>query len=130
MSELSYIHDLYLIQNLDENQFVSKLERFILLSDSKSEHNIERKYVDIKKRKTLVKPPKTLCIHLNRLVFDNFGNMRLNRNHVYFDNILDLSTTDKKISSFDIDMKYKLCSVIQHNGTHENGHYFAYKNAP
>lgn len=86
--------------------------------------------MDIIKRKTLIKPPKTLCIHLNRLVFDNSGNMRLNKNHVYFNEILDLSKSEKRISSFEIDMKYKLCSVIQHNGSHENGHYFSYKNVP
>jgi len=90
------------------------LQSYLLLTDNKSEHQIERKFVEIVKRKTLIKPPKTLCIHLNRLTFDHFGNMMLSNNHVYFQNILDLSLPEKKmkISSFDIDMRYKLCSVI------------------
>ncbi len=82
MRALDYIHDLYLIQYLDETQFLEKLYRHLLQTDNKSEHKIEKKYVEILKRKTLVKPPKTLCIHLNRLTFDNFGKMIVNRSNV------------------------------------------------
>ena len=73
-----------------------------------------------------MRPPKTLCIHLNRLSYDNYGQMYLNRNFVEFPSNLDLKEV-KDACPFEIDLKYELRSVIEHFGTPQFGHYVAAK---
>lgn len=100
------------------------------------------------KQSYLSRPPPLLCIHINRSVFDPRTYMvRKNNAKIDFPLELDLSdfvaSTDdinldarlkfrkqdedmKKIDRGDL-LKYKLKSVISHFGTHNYGHYIAFR---
>ena len=71
----------------------------------------------------MLKPPKTLVIHFNRLAYDSTGQQYLNSNFVEFPQFLDL----KPYMQFDFDVKYSLCSVIEHIGTPMFSHYISAK---
>jgi len=56
-----------------------------------------------------------LVIHFNRLAYNNYGEMFVNRNFVEFPEHLNIDPS--KYLPFEIDMNYKLVSVIEHRGT-------------
>ena len=57
----------------------------------KQKHLLKRCYSTINKQKKLLKPPKTLCVHMNRLEYNNMGMLQLNRTKVDFPIDLDLN---------------------------------------
>ena len=105
------------------------------------------------KQVALVRPPKNLVIHMNRSIFDDFGNQRKNTAMVQFPPAFDLGRWCLGVKSSSADLKelehwsmsstesmlpmseqelldvptfYELRCVVTHYGRHENGHYVAY----
>ena len=99
----------YNTPDIDEEEFVKHFKTFKEKTGNKSKHSLNRKKVSISKSLQLLRPPKTLCIHLNRLTYDMNGRVILNRDFVKFPEFLELS---KDICPFDIDLKYRLAGVI------------------
>jgi ubiquitin C-terminal hydrolase len=81
--------------------------------------------VTIFQYKRIVKPPRLLCLHLNRLTYNNQGNVFMNKLHIKFNEHMDLNSN--KVCSFETDMRYRLVSVIEHFGSQNKGHYIAAK---
>lgn len=105
------------------------------------------------KQVAVARPPKDLVIHLNRSIFDDFGNQRKNTANVRFPPVFDLgrwclgikasgvgsddferwsmASTESMLptspeETLGIRAKYQLRCVVTHYGRHENGHYVAY----
>ena len=100
------------------------------------------------KQSYLSRPPALLCIHVNRSVFDPRTYM-VRKNNAKIDFPLELDMSDFVASVDDINtdarlefrkqdeetkkidrsntLKYELKSVISHFGTHNYGHYIAYR---
>ena len=105
------------------------------------------------KQVALARPPKILVIHINRSIFDDFGNQRKNTASIRFPPAFNLGRwcLGVKSSSADIEefeywpmvstksilpfskdellnvpSSYELRCVVTHHGRHENGHYVAY----
>jgi ubiquitin carboxyl-terminal hydrolase 1 len=105
------------------------------------------------KQVALARPPKDLVIHINRSIFDDFGNQRKNTASVRFPPAFDLGRWYLGVKSSNADVKdfehwsmtstesmlplsedellglptfYELRCVVTHHGRHENGHYVAY----
>lgn len=100
------------------------------------------------KQSYLSRPPALLCIHVNRSVFDPRTYM-VRKNNAKIDFPLELDMSDFVASVDDINsdarlefrkqdeeakkldrgdtLKYKLKSVISHFGTHNYGHYIAFR---
>lgn len=105
------------------------------------------------KQVALARPPKILVIHINRSLFDDFGNQRKNTASVRFPPAFDLGrwclgvkSSSAEIHEFEqwsmtstesmlplaeeellnIPTSYELRCVVTHYGRHENGHYVAY----
>ena len=105
------------------------------------------------KQVALARPPKSLVIHINRSIFDDFGNQKKNTASVHFPAAFDLSRWCLGVKSSSPDVKefehwsmtstesmlplsekalldvptvYELRCVVTHYGRHENGHYVAY----
>jgi ubiquitin carboxyl-terminal hydrolase 1 len=80
------------------------------------------------KQITIGRLPKDLVIHINRSIFDNYGEQRKNTSLLRFPSKLDflarwcpsLSAEEDKIQ-----MQYELKCVVTHHGRHDNGHYVA-----
>ena len=117
------MREMYKKTNIDEDKFYKWFKDFMRRSQNKSKHELKRCYSSITKSKKILRPPRTLCIHINRLSYNDFGVLALNRSKVSFPNKLDLSKIDEPICAFEIGMKYKLCSVIEHIGSPHGGHY-------
>lgn len=92
------------------------------------------------KQAMIAKPPKTLCLHLSRSTYHPSGAVLKNTCHVSFPEELNLAPycTDGTInmqphlpmSSGALDTsqtRYRLMSVIVHFGSHDFGHFIAYK---
>lgn len=105
------------------------------------------------KQVVLARPPKILVIHINRSLFDDFGNQRKNTANVRFPPVLNISRWCLGVKSssaenhefeqwsmastksmlplaeaelLNIPTSYELRCVVTHYGRHENGHYVAY----
>ena len=105
------------------------------------------------KQVALARPPRDLVIHINRSIFDDFGNQRKNTATVRFPPTFDLGRWCLGVKSSSADIKefehwsmtstesmlpmsekelldsstfYELQCVVTHYGRHENGHYVAY----
>jgi ubiquitin carboxyl-terminal hydrolase 1 len=105
------------------------------------------------KQVALARPPKNLVIHINRSIFDDFGNQRKNTASVRFPPAFDLGRWCLGVKSSSAEIKefehwsmtstesmlplsekellniptfYELRCVVTHYGRHENGHYVAY----
>ena len=105
------------------------------------------------KQIALARPPKNLVIHMNRSIFDDFGNQRKNTAMVQFPPAFDLGRWCLGVKSSNANHKelehwsmcstesmlpmseqellniptfYELRCVVTHYGRHENGHYVAY----
>jgi len=80
------------------------------------------------KQITIGRLPKDLVIHINRSIFDDFGNQRKNTSLVRFPARLDFLR--KWCAPLDVDLTrvqavYELKCVVTHYGRHDNGHYVA-----
>jgi ubiquitin C-terminal hydrolase len=122
---LNFFLKIYRTADVDEEEFVKKFKAFKLATNNRSVHYFAKKKVQISKSKQLLRPPKTLVFHLNRLSYDNTGNITLNHNLVKFPEHLELDS--EELCPYTIDLKYKLCGVIEHMGTPRYGHYIAAK---
>ena len=105
------------------------------------------------KQVIIARPPKSLVIHINRSIFDDFGTQRKNTAAVRFPRRLDLSrwclgsklspagvenletwpakSTESMLPACraeyqELNKLYELRCVVTHYGRHENGHYVAY----
>ena len=80
------------------------------------------------KQITVGRLPTNLVIHVNRSIFDEYGNQRKNNSLIRFPAQLDfltrwcapLSEEEKKVQR-----SYQLKCSVTHYGRHENGHYVA-----
>lgn len=72
--------------------------------------------------------PQNLAIHINRSIFDDWGNQRKNNSFVEFPAQLKIwgdwveEFGDEEI---DVCATYELRCIINHSGRHDNGHYVA-----
>lgn len=80
--------------DVDQEELLKQFAKFKLQTGNMSEHNIGLEKVVIEKRKLIMKPPKTLCIHVNRLTCDMFGNQVMRRNFIQFPEHLDLNNLE------------------------------------
>lgn len=72
--------------------------------------------------------PRNLAIHINRSIFDNWGNQRKNNSLVEFPARLKIwGDWVEVLGSEDLDVHaiYELRCIINHSGRHDNGHYVA-----
>lgn len=73
--------------------------------------------------------PQDLVIHINRSIFDNWGNQRKNTSLISFPPVLDI-VDDWVASMGQISVgrhgSYELKCTVTHSGRHDNGHYVAY----
>ncbi|KAI8647613.1 hypothetical protein BD408DRAFT_378445 [Parasitella parasitica] len=96
------------------------------------------KSVSVKSKQGMfAKPPKVLCLHFVRSIYLPSGDVMKNTCQVQYPEVLDLapyctdgtlktrstSTPDHDVSS----IKYRLMSSVVHYGSHNSGHYIAYK---
>ncbi|SCU91760.1 LAMI_0E07140g1_1 [Lachancea mirantina] len=131
----------------EENNIVKTLERVIpevFINDDLSENLMQ--YINdynkdgcdssaiksrIVKKTVVVDSPELLILHLSRSVFNGMSYTR-NSCNVLFDEILTTheQTIKDNRSVGMTTVKYKLKSVIKHQGTHSQGHYECYRHKP
>jgi hypothetical protein len=80
--------------DVDQEELLKQFAKFKLRTGNMSELNIGLEKVVIEKRKLIMKPPKTLCIHVNRLTCDMLGNQVMRRNFIQFPEHLDLNNLE------------------------------------
>jgi ubiquitin carboxyl-terminal hydrolase 1 len=83
------------------------------------------------KQLTICRLPKDLVLHINRSIFDDWGESRKNTSPISFPNKLEfVSKWCIPLSDDDDDERveavYELQCVVTHHGRHENGHYVAF----
>ena len=82
------------------------------------------------KQLTIGRLPEDLVIHLNRSIFDMYGNQRKNTAPVDF--LMDLKIFNRWCAPLDdldgdaVQASYSLRCVVTHAGRHDDGHYVAY----
>lgn len=72
--------------------------------------------------------PHDLVVHINRSIFDDWGNQRKNNSFVSFPptlEIVDDWMTSLSDGGSDIHAVYELRCIVTHQGRHDNGHYVA-----
>lgn len=125
--------------SLEHKELNSTLDR--ILKKQLEKYNNDPKAPDIlrcsflkvksrmKKCLRLARLPKVLCINLQRLTFNRFGDLVKVSKHIQFDDELSLeSWLDLKLFSEDTaKSKYRLSAVIRHLGTESFGHYVTYR---
>lgn len=90
------------------------------------------------KQSLIAQAPPSLCLHLARSTFSPFGHIHKNNALVSFPPILDLApfmTSGTLMTTARTSMsppsprpvRYRLTSVIVHYGSHEDGHYVAFR---
>lgn len=80
------------------------------------------------KQITVGRPPKDLVFHINRSIFDDFGNQRKNSASIRFPtrlNFLSRWCAPLSVEDEHIEAVYELKCVVTHYGRHDNGHYVA-----
>lgn len=80
------------------------------------------------KQMTIGRLPQNLVIHINRSIFDIYGDQRKNNSLIYFPTRLDfLSRWCAPLGADEesVQMSYELKCSVTHYGRHENGHYVA-----
>jgi len=107
------------------------------------------------KQAVIARPPKSLAIHVNRSLFNEFtGAQTKNNAHVQFPLRLDLASwclgnrsgndnvftedwsmnpTESMLPEEDEELsacEFELRAVVTHSGRHENGHYICYRKRP
>jgi ubiquitin carboxyl-terminal hydrolase 1 len=81
------------------------------------------------KQITLGRLPRDLIIHINRSIFDDYGNQRKNTAYVEFPKRLDVSSrwcTPIGMDDAAPQKSYVLRCAVTHYGRHDNGHYVAF----
>ena len=99
-----------------------------------SEKSIQKKPKPVlstkSKQLTIGRLPEDLVIHLNRSIFDMYGNQRKNTAPVDFP--VDLKIFNRwcapldDLEGYTIQASYSLRCVVTHAGRHDDGHYVAY----
>lgn len=72
--------------------------------------------------------PHDLVVHINRSIFDDWGNQRKNTSFVSFPPVLEIVDdwmTSLNDGGSDIHAVYELRCIVTHQGRHDNGHYVA-----
>lgn len=80
------------------------------------------------KRILFARIPPDLVIHINRSIFDDWGNQRKNTSFVNFPStleIIDHWTTSLGYEGTIVHAVYELRCIVTHQGRHDNGHYVA-----
>lgn len=80
------------------------------------------------KQITVGRLPKDLVFHINRSIFDDFGNQKKNSAPIRFParlNFLSRWCAPLNVEDERIDAVYELRCVVTHYGRHDNGHYVA-----
>lgn len=80
------------------------------------------------KQITLARLPKDLVLHINRSIFDDFGNQRKNSSAISFPVFLNVSNrwcVPLDSGERQNQVVYELKCVVTHYGRHDNGHYIA-----
>ena len=74
--------------------------------------------------------PEILIISLQRISESNYFNYRRNKNRgkIEFDDYLDMSKYSDKECAYNQKTKYKLIGIMNHSGSLDFGHYYAYIN--
>lgn len=88
---LDFMREMYGQTNMHEDKFHSIFKKYMKETRNGSEHAPKRQYSTITKSKMILRPPRTLCVHLNRLSYNFEGRLQLNRRKVSFPQELDLS---------------------------------------
>lgn len=91
-------------------------------------------FVQKSKQTLIAEPPKIMCVTINRSQFDmNTGMSFKNSANVRFPSLLCLDewteteTTDSAVATVSPKYMYRLKSVVSHYGSHDYGHYIAYR---
>ncbi|KIV93279.1 hypothetical protein PV10_04505 [Exophiala mesophila] len=100
------------------------------INESNQEHGGKLKPVLRTKLKqiTLARLPKDLVLHINRSIFDDFGNQRKNSSAIKFPIFLSVSnrwSVPLDNGERQNQVVYELKCVVTHYGRHDNGHYIA-----
>ena len=92
---LDFVEKMYETEDIDDQEELKKrFDKFRLQTGNMTEISIPMEYVVIQKRKLIMKPPKTLCIHFNRLTCNMYGNQIMRRNFIKFPEHLDLNNLE------------------------------------
>ena len=120
------------VAELDESQKDVPLK--VSPEEPSSEKSIRKKPKPVlstkSKQLTIGRLPEDLVIHLNRSIFDMYGNQRKNTAPVDFP--VDLKIFNRWCAPLDdleghtIQASYSLRCVVTHAGRHDDGHYVAY----
>ena len=86
---------------------------------------------DKAKQITFSRLPKDLVLHINRSIFDDWGDQRKNTSPVQFPIKLEFFRSwcwppAPTAERDDVEAIYELRCVVTHHGRHENGHYVAF----
>lgn len=110
-------------KQLSEHEEKGQAKEFLL-------HPYKKVKTTMKKFIRFVRLPKILCIHLNRVTTDRFGNLIKIDKHIAFKEELKLGDwLDQKLFNEDAQAEYQLSAVIRHYGTESFGHYITYRRA-
>lgn len=110
---------------MDQDKFTEAVKAFKERTGNTVKHNFACIKVEVTQTRKIIRAPKLLCLHLNRLAYDSSGNVFINHSHVSFDEELEL--TSARVLGLDMALKYRLASVIEHHGSMMGGHYLAFK---
>jgi ubiquitin C-terminal hydrolase len=110
---------------LDQDKFTAAVKAFKERTGNTVKHNFPSIVVGVTQTRKIIRAPKLLCLHLNRLAYDSYGNVFINHSLVPFQEELTLSSD--RVLSFDMAIKYRLAAVIEHSGSVMGGHYIAFK---
>ncbi|KAK5045585.1 hypothetical protein LTR84_009203 [Exophiala bonariae] len=99
-------------------------------TSEKSQTTAKRKPILRSKAKqiTVGRLPKDLVFHINRSIFDDYGNQRKNSAAIRFPTRLDFLSrwcAPLNVENDRIEAVYELRCVVTHYGRHDNGHYVA-----
>ena len=117
--------------DLDEDDFKGAWKEWKAKTKNPSKLTMDFFKRNIVRSMQLVKPPRILCVHLNRVTYSSMGHEILNSAHVSYPHEFTLSNIlplKELTESNNIESKYKLAALIEHIGlTPHSGHYMAYK---
>lgn len=81
------------------------------------------------KQMTICRLPKNLVLHINRSIFNDWGEQRKNASPIQFPNRLEFSDRwcmPLAAEEDRLEAIYELRCAVMHHGRHENGHYVAF----
>lgn len=120
--------------DLDEDQFREAWRDWKQRTGDQSKLTIDFIKRNISRSMQILKPPKILCVHINRVAYSPMGAEVLNSAKVEFpeefslDQISVPQSNGEGQKSQDCESSYKLAALVEHVGlTPHSGHYIAYK---